>query len=174
MNAIAAVSASWGIGRDGELLFHISGDLRRFRALTSGGTVIMGRKTLDSLPGGRPLPKRRNIVLTRDPAFAREGVEAAHSLEEVLSLVEGEDPEAVWVCGGGEIYRMLLPFCRMCRITQVRASPPCDAFFPNLDLLDQWKRLEAGEVLSEGGLDYQFVDYENRAPFRKAGGPCRT
>lgn len=174
MNAIAAVSAAWGIGRDGDLLFHISGDLKRFRSLTSGGTVIMGRRTLDSFPGGRPLPKRRNIVLTRNPAFSREGCETARSLEEVLSLVEGEDPEAVWVCGGGEIYRMLLPFCRMCRITQVRAAPPCDAFFPNLDLLDQWKRLEAGEVLSEGGLDYQFVDYENRAPFRKAGGPCRT
>ena len=107
MNAIAAVSAAWGIGREGDLLFHISGDLKRFRALTSGGTVIMGRKTLDSLPGGRPLPKRRNVVLTRDSAFAREGVEAARSLEEVLSLVEGEDPETVWVCGGGEVYRML-------------------------------------------------------------------
>ena len=111
MNAIAAVSAAWGIGREGDLLFRISGDLKRFRALTSGGTVIMGRKTLDSLPGGRPLPKRRNIVLTRDSAFAREGVEAARSLEEVLSLTEGEDPETVWVCGGGEVYRMLLPFC---------------------------------------------------------------
>ena len=74
MNAIAAVSAAWGIGREGDLLFRISGDLKRFRALTSGGTVIMGRKTLDSLPGGRPLPKRRNVVLTRDSAFAREGV----------------------------------------------------------------------------------------------------
>ena len=70
MNAIAAVSAAWGIGREGDLLFHISGDLKRFRALTSGGTVIMGRKTLDSLPGGRPLTERRNIVLTRDSAFA--------------------------------------------------------------------------------------------------------
>ena len=101
MNAIAAVSAAWGIGREGDLLFRISGDLKRFRALTSGGTVIMGRKTLDSLPGGRPLPKRRNVVLARDSAFVREGVEAARSLEEVLSLVEGEDPETVWVCGGG-------------------------------------------------------------------------
>ena len=174
MNAIAAVSAAWGIGREGDLLFRISGDLKRFRALTSGGTVIMGRKTLDSLPGGRPLPKRRNIVLTRDSAFAREGVEAARSLEEVLSLTEGEDPETVWVCGGGEVYRMLLPFCHLCRITWVRAAPPCDAFFPNLDQLDQWKRLEAGEVLSEDGLEYQFVDYENRAPARTAGGPCRT
>lgn len=174
MNAIAAVSAAWGIGRDGDLLFHISGDLRRFRALTGGGTVIMGRKTLDSFPGGRPLPKRRNIVLTRNPAFAREGAEAAHSLEEVLSLVEGEDPETVWVCGGGEIYRMLLPFCRVCRITRVQAAPPCDTFFPDLDRLDQWRRLEAGELLSEGGLDYQFVDYENRAPSGKAGAPWQT
>ena len=71
MNAIAAVSRDWGIGRAGELLFHIPEDLRRFRALTTGGTVIMGRKTLDSLPGGRPLPNRRNLVLTRNAAFSR-------------------------------------------------------------------------------------------------------
>ena len=93
MNAIAAVSRDWGIGRAGELLFHIPEDLRRFRALTTGGTVIMGRKTLDSLPGGRPLPNRRNLVLTRNAAFSRPGVEAVRSLEELLALLEGQDPD---------------------------------------------------------------------------------
>ena len=82
MNAIAAVSADWGIGRDNDLLFHIHEDMRRFRALTSGSTVIMGRKNLDSLPGGRPLPQRRNIVITRQPNFTREGIEVAHSIDE--------------------------------------------------------------------------------------------
>ncbi len=101
MNAIAAVSRDWGIGRAGELLFHIPEDLRRFRALTTGGTVIMGRKTLDSLPGGRPLPNRRNLVLTRNAAFSRPGVEAVRSLEELLALLEGQDPDRAWVCGGG-------------------------------------------------------------------------
>ena len=75
MNAIAAVSLNWGIGRGNDLLFHISEDMKRFRALTSGGTVIMGRKTLESMPNGKPLPKRRNIVITRNAAFAQEGVD---------------------------------------------------------------------------------------------------
>lgn len=119
MNAIAAVSRDWGIGRAGELLFHIPEDLRRFRALTTGGTVIMGRKTLDSLPGGRPLPNRRNLVLTRNAAFARPGVETVRSPEELPALLEGQDPDRVWVCGGGEIYRLLLPWCRTCHITRV-------------------------------------------------------
>ena len=109
MNAIAAVSLDWGIGKDNDLLFHIGEDMKRFRALTTGGTVIMGRRTLDSMPGGKPLPRRRNIVLTRQADFAREGVEVARSPEEVLRLTAGEDPEKVWVIGGREIYRQVLP-----------------------------------------------------------------
>ena len=82
MNAIAAVSLNWGIGKGGDLLFHIKEDMQRFRALTSGGTVIMGRKTLESMPGGNPLPKRRNIVITRNPGFSHGGVEVARSIRE--------------------------------------------------------------------------------------------
>ncbi len=170
MNAIAAVSAAWGIGREGDLLFRIAGDLRRFRAMTTGGTVIMGRKTLDSLPGGGPLPNRRNIVLTRDPRFSRPGVEAAASPEEALALTAGEDPERVWLCGGGEVYRLLLPYCRRCCLTRVYADPPCDAWFPNLDRLGSWRLLRAEAVLSEGELAYQFLEYGNDAPLARDGG----
>ena len=169
MNAIAAVSAAWGIGREGALLFHISEDLRRFRALTTGGTVIMGRKTLDSMPGGRPLPNRRNLVLTRDAGFSRPGVERAESVKEVLALTAGEDPERVWLCGGGEVYRLLLPFCRLCYLTRVYADPPCDVWFPVLDRLGEWELLRAGAIVSDGALDYQFVEYRNTAPLRADG-----
>ena len=162
MNAIAAVSTAWGIGREGELLFHIPEDLKRFRAMTSGGTVIMGRKTLDSLPGGRPLPNRRTIVLTRDKDFSRPGVEAARSAEEVLALVGGQDGSA-WVCGGGEVYRLLLPYCRLCCLTRVYAAPESDAFFPDLDRMEEWRLLRSGPVLLSGETAYQFVDYERRA-----------
>lgn len=162
MNAIAAVSAAWGIGKDNDLLFHISPDLKRFRALTLGGTVIMGRKTLDSMPGGKPLPKRRTIVLTRNAAFVREGVEIAHSVEEALRLTAAEDPDRVWVCGGGEIYAALLPYCRLCCITHVHASPACDIYFPNLEELPEWEPLRSEPVLSDGALEYQFVDYINK------------
>lgn len=159
MNAIAAVSAGWGIGRDNDLLFHISEDMRRFRALTAGGTVLMGRKNLDSLPGGRPLPQRRNIVITRNPRFTREGVETVHSIQEALRLTAGL--EDVWVIGGGEIYAALLPCCRRCFITRVDADPPFDTAFPDLDQLPNWRLLDAGEPRSDGRLTYRFTEYIN-------------
>ena len=161
MNAIAAVSTNWGLGRDNDLLFHISEDLKRFRAMTSGGTVIMGRKTLDSMPGGKALPKRRNIVITRDPAFVRENVEVAHSVEEALALVARDEPEKVWVIGGGEIYKAMLPHCRVCYLTRVYAEPDCDVFFPDLDAMDDWRVLREEPILTDGELRYQFVDYVN-------------
>ncbi len=163
MNAIAAVSLNWGIGKGNDLLFHISEDMKRFRAMTTGGTVLMGRKTLDSMPGGRPLPKRRNIVITRNPDFAREGVEVVHSVEEALALTAGEDPEKVWVIGGGEIYRALLPHCRRCCLTRVYARPDCDVFFPDLDQLENWCLFRSEPICTEGELDFQFVDYQNAA-----------
>ena len=162
MNAIAAVSLDWGIGKDNDLLFHIGEDMKRFRALTTGGTVIMGRRTLDSMPGGKPLPRRRNIVLTRQADFAREGVEVARSPEEVLRLTAGEDPEKVWVIGGGEIYRLLLPYCRLCWLTRVYARPESAVFFPDLDTLPQWRVLRSGAIVSDGTWDYQFIEYINR------------
>ena len=105
MVAIVAVDARWGIGRDNGLLFHISDDLKRFRALTEGKTVLMGRKTLQSLPGGRGLPRRRNVVLTGDEDFRAENAEVVHSAAEAV-WVAGED---AWVIGGESVYRQLLP-----------------------------------------------------------------
>ena len=103
MNAIVVADRNWAIGRNNGLLFSLPGDMKHFRTLTSGGTVIMGRRTLDSFPGGRPLPKRRNIVITRDPDFCREGCEIVHHPEEALALAgDGDD---VWLIGGGSIYR---------------------------------------------------------------------
>lgn len=170
MNAIAAVSENWGIGRNNALLFHIPEDLRLFRSLTTGGTVIMGRKTLDSLPGGKPLPNRRTVVLTRSAGFHRPGTEAAHSLEEALRLVSGQDPERVWVCGGGEIYRLLLPWCRTCRITRVHAAPECDAFFPDLDRMDRWRLVRSEAPAVSGDTAYQFLTYEATGSEQP---PCR-
>lgn len=162
MNAIAAVSASWGLGKDNDLLFHISADMKRFRALTAGGTVIMGRKTLDSMPGGKALPKRRNIVITRDRNFTRENVEVVHSIEEAIALTASEDPDNVWVIGGGEIYAAMLPYCSKCCMTHVHADPPCEVFFPDLGKLDNWEVLSREAEACDGDLTYQFVDYINK------------
>ena len=166
MNAIAAVSLDWGIGRDNQLLFHIKEDMKRFRSLTSGGMVLMGRKTLDSMPGGKPLPNRRNIVITRQADFSRPGVETAASPEEAVRMAAGWDPETVWVIGGGEIYRALLPYCSRCFLTQVYDRPACDSFFPNLDSLSNWQPFRWDALQVEGGLAYQFIEYLNQHPER--------
>lgn len=156
MRAIVAVSRSWGIGKDGALLFRISADLQRFKALTTGHTVVMGRKTLESLPGGRGLPNRRNLVLTRRENFAPERAEAVHSPEEALALA-GED---AFVIGGEAVYEQLLPYCDRVYVTKVFADAPADAFFPNLEEDPQWRVVSASEVLEENGIKFQYVEYE--------------
>ena len=157
MNAIVVADRNWAIGRDNGLLFSLPGDMKRFRTLTAGGTLIMGRKTLDSFPGGRPLPKRRNIVITRDPAFQREGCEVVHSPAEALALAGGGD---VWLIGGGSIYAALLDRCSRAYITRVNAAvTDADTFFPNLDSLPEWAEACAEAPVTENGLTYQFVEY---------------
>ncbi len=161
MNAIVVADRNWAIGRNNGLLFSLPGDMKHFRTLTSGGTVIMGRRTLDSFPGGRPLPKRRNIVITRDPDFCREGCEIVHRPEEALALAgDGDD---VWLIGGGSIYAALLDRCRRACVTRVdTAAPEADVFFPNLDALPAWAVEHTGEPITENGLTYRFVDYIRR------------
>ena len=158
MVAIVAVSENWGIGKDGDLLFSIRQDMRRFRTLTSYMTVIMGRKTLESLPGGKPLPKRRNIVLTsrQEPI---DGVELAASIDEVLSLVADDPAEEVYVIGGGQIYAELLPHCEKVLLTKVYSSCEADTFFPDLDADPAWKIADESEILEEDGLKFRFIDY---------------
>lgn len=126
---IAAVDKRLGIGRDNHLLCHLPGDLRRFRNLTEGHTVLMGRKTLDSFKDGKPLPRRRNIVLTRNPDAEREGAEFVRSVKEALRLVEGE--ETVFVIGGESIYRAFLPYADELNLTEMEEVFDADTFFPD-------------------------------------------
>lgn len=160
MNAIVAADRNWAIGKDNGLLFSIPTDMRRFQKLTTNGTVIMGRKTLDSLPGGRPLPKRRNIVLTHNSAFAWEGVEFAGNIKEALRMVVEDNPEEVWVIGGASVYSAMLEQCRKVFLTRVFAEAEgADAFFPNLDANPTWRRLSVSQPVFENGLSFQFVTY---------------
>ena len=156
MQAIVAVSQSWGIGKDGQLLFHISADLQRFKALTTGHTVVMGRKTLQSLPGGRGLPNRRSLVLTRQERFTPERAETVHSLAELLALAGDE----AFVIGGQEVYEQLLPYCTRAYVTKVFSDVPADAFFPNLDEDPLWRAVSTGEMQEENGLIFQYVEYQ--------------
>lgn len=156
MQAIVAVSQSWGIGRDGHLLFRISADLQRFKALTTGHTVIMGHKTLQSLPGGRGLPNRRNLVLTRQENFTPDRAETVHSLKELLTLADSD----AFVIGGQEVYEQLLPYCTRVYVTKVLSDAPADAFFPNLDKAPHWRPISSSEIQEENGLKFQYVEYE--------------
>ena len=162
MNAIVAVDANWAIGCQGDLLFSLPTDMRRFRTLTMGGTVILGRKTLDSFPGGKPLPKRRNIVITRNPDLTVEGAEIASGPEEALALAQGD--ENIWVIGGGSVYTALLSRCKRVYLTKVdQAAENADTFFPNLDKLPNWKVEKRSEPVEENGFTYRFIDYVNTA-----------
>ena len=152
MNAIVAVAENGGIGKDNELLFRISADLKRFKDLTSGHTVIMGRKTLQSLPGGRGLPTRRNIVITHDSDFTAERAEVVHSIDEALAMAD----ENTFVIGGASIYRAMLPYCDRVYLTKVYADADADAFFPSLD---GWQIAEQSEIMEENGLHFRYIDY---------------
>lgn len=123
-----AVADNGVIGNDGALPWHIPADLRRFKALTMGKPMVMGRKTFESLPG--LLPGRRHIVLTRDPAWAEEGAEVARSLEDALNLANSPH---IAVVGGAEIYRMFLHRADRIELTEVHAEPQGDALFPAFD-----------------------------------------
>lgn len=149
MTAIAAVCENGGIGRGGALLCPIRADLRRFRQLTLGKTLVMGRRTLESLPGGRGLPGRRNLVLSQDPAFRPEDAELLRSLDQV--------PADAVVIGGESVYRQLLPRCDRLYLTRIFASPEADAFFPSLG--PEWRVEQTGELMAEGSLRFQYVDY---------------
>lgn len=155
MQAIVAVDQNWGIGRNGDLLFHLKADLKRFRQLTLGHTVLMGRKTLLSLPGSKPLPKRRNIVLSRDASFAPEGVEMARTTQEAAAMAEDD----AFCIGGGSVYAQMLPYCSRIYVTKIFTQAEADTHFPDLDADPHWQVAQESEVLEEDGIRFQYIDY---------------
>lgn len=163
--AIVAACDDWGIGRAGDMVVRNRADMRHFVALTTGHTVLLGRRTLESFPGGRPLKNRRNIVLTRDASFSREGVETARSLKEALALAAHDDE--VWVVGGGQVYREAVPLCSKAVVTRNRCMRAADTFFPNLDEDPSWRvvsRVAADDedqpLVTAEGVPFEFVTYE--------------
>lgn len=160
VTALACVSENWGIGCSGQLLYHIKPDLERFRWLTTGQVVIMGRKTLESLPESRPLASRTNWVLSRTMGKT-PGVKVISDLTKLDKLL-AKEKQAVYVIGGEEIYKLLLSRCQYANLTVVKATRPADSFFPNLDNLPEWRQIGNSPVrIDEAtGLEYQFVRYK--------------
>jgi len=160
ISIIVAVSEDWGIGKDNDLLWHISEDLKRFKRLTSGNTVIMGKRTWESLPR-RPLPGRKNIVLTDDKTETIENAVTAYSIEDSLSKCEKN--EEIFVIGGGSIYRQFTPLADRLYITHVHKKAPADIYFPEIDL-KIWKITEE-EVFKtddEQSIPYTYTIYEKK------------
>ena len=162
MNVIVAVDQNWAIGKEGDLLFHLRGDMKRFRRMTTGKTVLLGRKTLESFPGEKPLPNRRNVVLTSGNR-QQPGAEIVHTMKELADAASDDPEDDVFVIGGGSVYAALLSRCRRAYITRVEAvDRDADTFFPNLDKLPGWEVERTSEPLTEDGITYRFVDYINR------------
>ena len=153
---IAALAQNGTIGRDNALPWHLKADLVRFRSLTLGNPVLMGRKTWDSL--GKPLPGRRNLVLTRQPGYAPQGAEAFASVDEALNAVAGA--ERLFVIGGAEIYRALLPRAEALFLTEIAANIEGDARFPAFDRT-QFKETSRSAHPADAENDYavDFVEY---------------
>lgn len=163
MFQVVAVDKNWGIGNEGNLLFHISEDLKNFRRLTEGKTVILGRKTLATFPKGAPLKNRRNIILSRDESYSVEGAEVARSVEEVTELLENENTDNVVVIGGESIYKQMLHLCDTAVVTKIdSAAEKSDKFFPNLDEDENWYLAEESEVKEENGIKFKFCTYKRK------------
>lgn len=160
---VAALDRAWAIGKDNALPWHLPDDLRRFKALTLGKPLLMGRKTAQSL--GRALPKRRNLVLTRSGRVPFAGMQAVASLDEALAIAAG-DGEELCVIGGGDVFAMTLPIARRMHLTWVDAEVPgADVFFPRFDPA-QWRETarEAHPADAEHAHAFAFVDYERAKP----------
>ena len=158
MNVIAVVDQNWAIGKDGDQLIYISQDLKNFKALTLGHPVILGRKTLATFPGGRPLKGRRNLILSRTPGFAPEGAEVYPDVDSVLAAA----PEGAFVIGGASVYHALLDHCDTAYITKLEAQWPADCWFPNLDERADWVLAETSEPMEEKGVTFRFTRYERK------------
>lgn len=158
LSAIVAVCDDWGIGLDGGMVVENREDMRHFVACTTGHPVIMGRRTLESFPGGRPLRNRRNVVLTRDASFSTVGVEVVHSVDEALDAVADEGE--AWVIGGGQVYGLLLPHCVEAVVTRNHCVRPSDTRFPNLDARPDWRLAEVRDGgVTPDGVPFDFATY---------------
>lgn len=163
MNLIVAADENWGIGKDGGLLTHLPGDLKYFKEKTTGKVVVMGRATLESLPGARPLPQRTNIILTRDASFQKEGCIIVHSMQQLLTECAKYDPEDVMIIGGEQIYMQLIRQCERLFITKIFASFDADKHIMNVDKMQSFVLACESDIMEENGISYQFLEYRKKA-----------
>ncbi len=164
ISLIVAADRNWAIGKDGKLLTSIPDDLRFFRQTTRDKVVIMGRKTVESLPGGRPLPNRTTILVTRDHNYKMRDVIVVHSVEDALKEAEKFKTD-IYVAGGGEIYEQMLDYCDEALVTYIDYSYQADTYFPNLDKRPEWVLAVESEEQTHFDIVYYFRHYLRRKDF---------
>ena len=158
--AIVHADKQWGIGKDNDMMFSLPLDMKFFRQTTMGNTVVMGGNTLRSFPNQKPLKNRVNVVLTRGQVC--DECLAVHSYEELFSLLKQRKNEKIYVIGGGEIYKALLPYCHEALVTKVDAIGGASVFFPNLDENENFVCVDEGTPIDDNGYTIRFTRYQNK------------
>lgn len=160
MNLIVNVDKNWAIGNGNKLLVSIPADMRFFKEQTTGNVIILGRKTLETFPGGKPLKDRVNIVISRKKDLEIPGALVVHSIKEALEAVKDYPSESIFVVGGASIYEQMLPYCDTAHVTRTDYAYEADAYFPNLEENKEWKLTGQSEEQTCYDLEYTFCKYE--------------
>lgn len=159
MNIVVTVDENWAVGRQDKLLVQIPADQRNVQRLTMGGTVVMGRKTLQAMPQGQPLYGRNNIILSENRDFKVRGTQVLHSLEELYDKIKNISDEDIYVCGGESLYRQFLKQCDTAYVTMVEKAYDADRYFENLDRNEEWELLEESDEQTYFDITYYFRKY---------------
>lgn len=162
MNCIVAVDENWAIGYKNELLVRIPADQKFFRQETTGKVVVLGRKTLETFPQGKPLPNRTNIIVSTKQDYEVKDAIVVHSIEELLEELKKYDTEDVYIIGGDSIYKQMLPYCDTAHVTKIDRVYEADTYFPNLDEMDEWEITADSDEQVYFDLTYHFLKYERK------------
>ncbi len=162
IRAIVHADKEWGIGKDNDMMFSLPMDMKFFRETTMGHTVVMGGNTLRSFPNGKPLKNRENIVLSRGQV--RDDCIIVRSYDELFKAMKQRENQEIFIIGGGEIYKALLPYCDEVLVTKVDAVGGASVFFPNLDELANFTCVYKSEEIEDNGYTIRFTTYKNSEP----------
>lgn len=162
MNMIFSVDRNWAIGYKNNLLVRIPDDMKQFREKTTGRVVIMGRKTLESFPNGKPLKDRVNIVITNRADYKADGAVIVHSIEEALEEAKKYNTEDVFVIGGGSVYKDMIQYCDTAYVTYIDHAYAADTFIPNLDKMEEWYIAEESDENTYFDLEYYYRTYKRK------------
>ena len=162
MNCIVAVDENWAIGNKNELLVRIPADQKYFRQETTGKVVVLGRKTLETFPQGRPLPNRLNIIVSTKKDYEVKDAIVVHSIEELLEELKKYDTNDVYIIGGDSIYKQMISYCDTALVTKIDRKYDADAYFPNLDAMDDWEMTATSDEQVYFDLTYHFLKYERK------------